>query len=131
MCKNVQGENYIAGKGTHSDLTKRIDAEVVAARKDRKVRMAYLSYDLALQRSEDRGIAKGITQGEIIKLVDQIRKKLSKNKPISVIADKTETDEEQVEQIVTIIRAHGEDYDKNKIGNEYMEKYKAKYGELE
>ncbi|MCR5651286.1 MAG: Rpn family recombination-promoting nuclease/putative transposase [Lachnospiraceae bacterium] len=111
--------DYIAGKGTHSDLTERIDAAVAAARKDRNVRMAYLSYDLALQSSEDRGIAKG----EIISIVDQIWKKLKKNKPISVIADETETDEQQVERIVELIHSHGEDYDKKVIGSEYMEKY--------
>ncbi len=119
--------DYIAGKGAQNELTRKIDAEVIAARKDRKVRMGYLSYDLALQRSEDRGIS----QGEIIKLVDLIRKKLGKNKPISVIADETETDEEQVERIVTIIKAHGEDYDKKKIGSEYMEKYLSDNGEQE
>ena len=127
--------DYIAGKGTHSDLTKRIDAEVVAARKDRKVRMAYLSYDLALQSSEykgiEKGMAKGMAKGEIIKLIDLIWKKLEKNKPISVIADETESDEQEVERIAELIRSHGDNFDKTEIGTEYMEKYMSAGGETE
>ncbi len=37
-----------------------VDYITIVARKDRKIRMSYLSYDLAMQRSEDRGIVKGV-----------------------------------------------------------------------
>lgn len=103
--------DYVAGKTAHSDLTKRIDAEVISARKDRKVKMSYISYDLAIQRSRDDGW----NDGNEHRLIEQVCKKLEKGKTNIQISEDLEEPIENINQITTIAQKFAPDYDVEEI----------------
>ncbi len=107
--------DYIAGGIANNDLTKRIDAEVISARKDRKVRMSYLAYDLALQKSRNEGWNDGWNDGIEHRLLELICKKLKKGKTNIQIADELEENPENIDRIVNVAQEFAPEYDLKKI----------------
>ncbi|MBQ8589838.1 MAG: hypothetical protein IJ486_05235, partial [Firmicutes bacterium] len=57
----------------------------------------------------------GIEKGEFLHLIDQICKKLSKGKSVSVIADELEEDISVVESVCKIAKDFAPDYDSEQI----------------
>ena len=66
-----------------------------------------------------RGIQKGKEEGENRKLIEQICKKLKKNKSVECIAEELEESPENIQQICTIAAAYAPDYDCDKICREW------------
>ncbi len=116
--------NYVAGKGAHNDLTRRIDAEVISARKDRRVKMSYLAYDLALQKSRNDGWNDGWNDGIEHRLLEQICTKLKKGKSNAQIADELEESPENIDRITSVARDFAPEYDLKKISEKLHEKDK-------
>lgn len=54
---------------------------------------------------EKAGIEKGIAAGKENMLKEKVKKKLQKNKPVSVIAEELEEDEENIRRIIEKIEA--------------------------
>ncbi len=74
---------------------------------------------IGLEKGEKIGIEKGekigIEKGEVLHLIDQICKKLSKGKSVSVIADELEEDISVVESVCKIAKDFAPDYDSEQI----------------
>ncbi|MFW5671055.1 MAG: hypothetical protein ACOCM8_01995, partial [Acetivibrio ethanolgignens] len=57
----------------------------------------------ALREGLEQGIQQGIQQGELFTVISQTKKKIGKNKTVTVIAEELETDIFLIEQIAKII----------------------------
>ena len=92
--------DYLQGKGTQNDFTRRIANEVDKARIHEEWRVEYMS--LLLRDQEMR--AAGREEGREEERIRAIRKKLEKNKTIKQIADELEISEEEAETYISQIR---------------------------
>lgn len=91
---------------------------MVSARKDRKVKMSYISYDLALQKSRNDGWKDGWKDGSEHHLIKLICAKLKKGKLNSQIAEELEESIEIIDFITTVAKKYAPDYDVEKIMEE-------------
>ena len=102
--------------------------EFFTKRYDEVMKVVELDYTferrIELQREESYldGRNDGLKEGETSKLIDQIVKKILKNKPIPVIASELETDESEITRIYTIVEKYSPEYDTEKILAELKEK---------
>ena len=102
--------------------------EFFTKRYDEVMKVVELDYTferrIELQREESYldGRNDGLKEGETSKLIDQIVKKILKNKPIPVIAAELETDESEITRIYTIVEKYSPEYDTEKILAELKEK---------
>ena len=102
--------------------------EFFTKRYDEVMKVVELDYTferrIELQREESYldGRNDGLKEGETSKLIDQIVKKILKNKPIPVIAAELETDEAEITRIYTIAEKYSPEYDTEKILAELKEK---------
>ena len=84
-------------------------------------------YSRGIQKGKEEGIqegisigeSRGINLGENRKLIEQICKKLKKNKSVECIAEELEESPENIQQICTIAAAYAPDYDCEKICREW------------
>ena len=66
------------------------------------------------------GISRGISRGEMQKLVSLVCRKLEKGNSVEAIADMLEEETEVIQTICNIAAQYAPDYDINKITNEFM-----------
>ena len=69
----------------------------------------------------DEGRAAGKAEGELLKLVTQVIKKLRKNHSVSEIADMLEEDEATIRRICDIANKYAPDYDVEAICSKLKE----------
>ena len=113
--------DYIATNRPTGELTRRIDRLVEEARKDGKLQMDYIPYELALDRYRKEGVKEGrkegikegrkegIKEGDLKRLIVQIRKKIIKGKSMAEIADDLETNEAEIRPVYEAITESGTD----------------------
>ncbi len=70
---------------------------------------------LATKDAQAKGRAAGIAEGDAVRLISLICRKLSKGKPLETIADEVEEDPEVIRPICEIARSFAPDYDYGKI----------------
>ncbi len=112
--------------GLDTCIEQGILTEFFTKRYDEVMKVVELDYTferrIELQREES--YIDGRAEGETAKLIDQIVKKILKNKPIPVIAAELETDEAEITRIYTIVEKYSPEYDTEKILAELKEKEK-------
>ena len=97
--------DYIATNRPTGELTRRIDRLVEEARKDGKLQMDYIPYELAL----DRYRKEGVKEGDLKRLIILVRKKIIKGKSMAEIADDLETNEAEISPVYEAILESGAD----------------------
>lgn len=73
------------------------------------------SFEEHVERVQRHSYAEGREDGSMLRMIDQICKKLRKNKSIETIADEIEEDAFLVEQVAAIAKDFAPDYDAEKI----------------
>lgn len=89
--------DYLQGKGTKSDFTRRIEAEVTKARTHEEWKVEYMSLFLRDQEMREEGREKGITEARYTMVMNMIKENL----PIETICRIAGCDEAFVEQVKT------------------------------
>lgn len=77
----------------------------------------------AIEDMKDDAREEGRSEGEIIKVISQICRKLVKGKDIETIADELEEEPAQIEEICRIAKMYAPDYDVDKIYEQLQKSY--------
>ena len=91
--------DYLQGKGTKSDFTRRIDEEVVKARTHAEWRVEYMSLILRDHEKREEGRAEGREEGREEKARVVVMNMLKENLPIDTICRIAECDEAFVAEV--------------------------------
>ncbi len=75
--------------------------------------------EILLDRIEERGVQKGIREGEEKKLIEQVCKKMAKGKLPGLIADELEEDEAKIQEIYDVALNYAPEYNCGKIFDEW------------
>lgn len=86
------------------------------------VNMLFTQFNMedALAVRYEEGVEDGVDKGNTLKLIQQIYRKLQKDKPINIIAEELEESPDIVEKICTAIEKCGSDSDIEKIYNSFI-----------
>ena len=84
--------------------------------------MGFFDWDEELWKKTQREV--GREEGNMLRLISIICKKLVKGKSVDVIADELKEDEATIKDICDIAVKYAPDYDAEAICKEYMEKMK-------
>jgi len=103
--------DYMVGKAARSNLTSRIDMKVKEAIEKRFWRKEYMTFKEQMDQEFNRGIELETDKH----LIEQICKKLKKDKSINIIAEEVEEPIEKVKGICDIAAGFAPDYDVEKI----------------
>lgn len=104
--------DYLGGKKSEDEYVQKLEKAVREAKHNRKWRHEYMTLLMRDQENqeigEERGRREGQLEGELRKLVSQIRKKQLRGYQKEQIADLLEEDIQTVEKIIRMISAHPE-----------------------
>lgn len=107
--------DYLGGKKSEDEYVQKLEKAVREAKHNRKWRHEYMTLLMRDQENqeigEERGRREGQLEGELRKLVSQIRKKQLRGYQKEQIADLLEEDIQTVEKIIRMISAHPEEDD--------------------
>ena len=87
---------YLTDGTAASAFTKRLDAAVCDARRNKDWRIQYMTMEMALKEKLDEGISQGISQGIKKAHKDDAIKMLKKNMPLTEIVDITGLSKEEI-----------------------------------
>ena len=92
----VENTTDKVAEASESERIKRIHNRVCKVRVSEEAGMRYLreleEKNYERQEGREEGIEIGLAQGEVIKLITQIKKKIEKDKPLEIIAEELEED---------------------------------------
>lgn len=123
--------HYVLTQEAETEFTKRLDDTVNKARAHNRWRGEYMTLSLKYQEMMEEGhqegfqeghreglqegLQQGIAKGEYRKLIEQIRKKMSKGKQVAQIADELEEDMATIEVIAAVFNKQGLDCPAEKV----------------
>ncbi len=102
--------DYVSGKEPTDGFTQRLNDEIEKARTKEEWRIEYMTL---LQRDREKR-----AEGKLEKLIEQIIRKIKKDKPVEVIADELEEDFDTVKRIYDIAIKHAPEFDVDAIYEE-------------
>lgn len=113
------------GLEADGEFAEALQQEVFRVRLSEKWRREYMTLQIFMEdaRKEERrlGREEGREEGQLISLIQQIYRKLEKNKSVSEIANELEQSEEDVRKIVTIMEKYTPEYDIEAICKELLQ----------
>ena len=101
---------YLKTKQPSDDFTKRLEAQVKKAKTSAKWRLEYMKLELKMYEMREEGRE----EGEMRKLISQIKKKLFSGKDIERIAEEVEETADTIQPIVDILTENPE-YDEAEV----------------
>ncbi len=107
--------DYLETGSITNEFAVRLDNAVKIARQNKEWKVEYMKsllYEMDITR---RATKKGLEEGRAVSLIEQIVKKIGKNKPIDVIASELETTVEDIKNMYEVALQCGPEYDVNEI----------------